>query len=78
MVQGMRLRELRRDRWATLAALAAVIALAWAYTLYGVGMGMTAAEMTAMSSPWGAVAELPAAVRPVPWTPLYALLVLLM
>lgn len=78
MVQGMRLRELRRDRWVTLAALAAVIALAWAYTLYGVGMGMTAAEMTAMSSPWGAVGELPALVRPVPWTPLYALLVLLM
>lgn len=65
-------------RWPALAALAAVIGLAWAYTLLGVGMGMTAAEMTAMSSPWGAVAELPALVQPVPWTPAYAGLVLAM
>lgn len=65
-------------RWPALLALAAVIALAWVYTLLGIGMGMTAAEMTAMSSPWGAVGELPALVQPVPWTTAYAVLVLLM
>ena len=67
-----------RDRWLTLAALALVIALAWAYTLAGIGMGMTAAEMTAMGNPWGPAGSLPEAVRPVPWTPAYAVLVLLM
>jgi len=78
MSQSARLLELRRDRLLTLVALAAVIGLAWAYTLLGVGMGMTAAEMTAMSSPWGAVGELPILFQPVPWTPAYAGLVLLM
>ena len=37
---------LRRDRLVVITALAAVIALAWAYLLAGAGMGMSAFEMT--------------------------------
>lgn len=37
---------LRRDRLVVVTALAAVIALSWAYLLVGAGMGMSAFEMT--------------------------------
>src|SRR6185437_4846987 len=49
-----------------------VSSLAWAYTLAGVGMGMNAFEMTAMSD------TVAAAVPPVPWAPARALIVFLM
>ncbi len=39
----------RRDRLVVVTALAAVIALSWAYLLAGAGMGMSAFEMTRMS-----------------------------
>ena len=42
---------MRRDRVVVFAALAMVVVAAWAFTLMGAGMGMTAFEMTAMSSP---------------------------
>jgi predicted metal-binding membrane protein len=41
----------RRDRIVVVAALVVVIVAAWAYILFGAGMGMTAFEMTA--SPFG-------------------------
>lgn len=42
---------LTRDRAIVIAGLVGVIALAWIYTLFGAGMGMTSFEMTAMSPP---------------------------
>ena len=42
---------LRNDRRVVLATLALVAALAWVYTLLGVGMGMNAFEMTRVPSP---------------------------
>ena len=39
----------RRDRLVVVTALAAVIALSWAYLLDGAGTGMSAFEMTRMS-----------------------------
>jgi predicted metal-binding membrane protein len=42
---------LKRDRLIVIAALLTVIALAWAYILAGGGMGMSAFEMSAMTSP---------------------------
>jgi predicted metal-binding membrane protein len=44
---------LRRDRLVVIAALSAVIVACWAYILAGVGMSMSAFEMTAMTSPPG-------------------------
>ena len=39
----------RRDRLVVVSALAAVIALSWAYLLADAGMGMSAFEMTGVS-----------------------------
>lgn len=76
---------LRRDRLIVLLALTLVITLAWAYTLSGAGMDMTAMEMT--RSPWapvdGAAME---EIQPVSgmsisspkWTPGYVVLMLTM
>ena len=63
---------LKRDRLIVIAGLAAVASLAWAYTLAGVGMGMNAFEMTAMSHAGVASAS------PAPWSPARALAVFLM
>ena len=40
---------LKQDRCVVTAALVMVIAVSWAYILTGVGMDMTAVEMTRMS-----------------------------
>jgi predicted metal-binding membrane protein len=58
---------LRRDRAVVLACLAAVIAAAWAYLWFGVGLGMPAMEMG------GRMMAMPPA-----WTPGYAALIFLM
>ncbi len=63
---------LKRDRLIVIAGLAAVASLAWAYTLAGVGMGMNAFQMTAMSDAGAAAAS------PAPWSPARALAVFLM
>lgn len=55
--------------------MALIVALAWIYTLSGVGMGMGAFEMTAMT-PAPGTAGMPMA-QPA-WNPLHALFVLLM
>ncbi len=64
---------LKRDRAIVVAGLVAVSALAWVYILAGAGMGMSAVEMTRMSSGGLAAMTLPAA-----WTLGYALLMLVM
>ena len=43
-------RLLRRDRQIVVIALVAVGALAWIYTIFGVGMGMSALEMSSMEA----------------------------
>jgi predicted metal-binding membrane protein len=63
---------LKRDRLIVIAALAAVASFAWGYTLAGVGMDMSAFEITAMSDGSAAPAS------PIPWSPAFALAVFLM
>ena len=63
-------RLVRRDRMIVLAAVAAIVLLAGIYTVLGVGMNMSALDMTRLSRPMqtgGAI-----------WTPAYAALVVLM
>jgi len=75
-----------RARRVVVGALAAVIALSWAYLLAGAGMGLSALEMTRMSQ-----SELEAAITegmggmagtammtPAVWTPVYAVLMFFM
>ncbi len=62
---------LRRDRTVVVGGLALVIAMAWLYTLAGVGMSMSAFEMTATDDAAGATgvgAVAMQAMQPVPWT----------
>ncbi|KUF08796.1 DUF2182 domain-containing protein [Pseudoponticoccus marisrubri] len=67
-------RLLRRDRALLLGLLALLFALAGFYTLFGVGMRMSALEMTAMSG----MRDMPGPVAPGAWSAGYALLVFLM
>ena len=70
---------LRRDRWIVAGGLAAVVLAAAAYTVFGVGMKMSALDMTfmsgtmAMSKGMGASMMTPAA-----WTPAYFVLMFFM
>jgi predicted metal-binding membrane protein len=64
---------LRHDRVIAFVSLAVAAGLAWAYTLAGVGMGMSAFEMTAMLQ---ADPDMP--MPPTPWSPMYGVLVFLM
>ncbi len=69
----------RRDRMVVVTALAAVIALSWAYVLAGAGMGMSAFEMTRVSQlgvteGMAGIATMTAAT----WTPGYAVLMFFM
>ncbi len=68
---------LRRDRAILLCALAALTTLAAAYTVLGVGMGMSAAEMTAGGITAGGMTG-GGMMTPAAWTPAYAVLVFLM
>jgi predicted metal-binding membrane protein len=67
-------RLLRRDRAVVLSAIAVLFALAGLYTIFGVGMNMTALEMTAMRG----MRDMPGAVTPGQWSSSYAILVFLM
>jgi len=67
-------RLLRRDRAILLAALAILALLAWLYTVSGVGMNMSALEMTSMPG-MGDMADMAA---PVGWSLRYAVLIFLM
>ncbi|WP_244935016.1 DUF2182 domain-containing protein [Acuticoccus sediminis] len=65
---------LRRDRLVLLAALALLFALSALYTISGVGMRMSALEMTSMAS----MRDMPGKAVPGAWSAAYAALVFLM
>jgi predicted metal-binding membrane protein len=73
-------RVVRRDRAVVIVALATVVAASWGFTLTGAGMGMTAFEMTAMSSPVPTLDSLASAgmMAHQPWDSGYAGLMVLM
>lgn len=66
---------LRRDRLVLIAALVAVIALAWGWLLSGAAMEVGAAGMGSMDGMGGMDARL---MQPAVWTPAYAMLVFAM
>ena len=74
---GLTERLLRRERAILLAAIAAVFAIACLYTVFGVGMTLSAVEMTAMTgkTPMGMAASL---TMPANWSVTYAILVFFM
>ena len=68
-----------RDRWPALAALVGLTLIAATYTVLGVGMRMSALEMTAMAGTGGPAPAMAAmAMAPPDWTLGYALAVALM
>ena len=67
-------RLLRSDRALLLTALAILLVLAGLYTVFGVGMEMSALDMTAMSG----MTDMPAMSTPGHWSAGYAALVFLM
>ena len=67
-------RLLRRDRRMLVALIGLLIVLAALYTLFGVGMRMSALEMTAM----GGMRDMPGGAAPGAWGAGYTLLVFLM
>ena len=68
---------LRRERWLGIGLLCGVCALAWIYTLAGLGMGASAIEMTPL--PWREAqpSGMPGTARAA-WSPGYALAMLAM
>jgi predicted metal-binding membrane protein len=68
-------RLVRQDRLIVLACAAIVVSAAAAYTVFGVGMAMTALDMTRMAGPIGQPMRMGIAVQ---WTPAYAALIFLM
>ncbi|MHA6344397.1 DUF2182 domain-containing protein [Roseivivax sp. CAU 1761] len=71
---GLTERLLRRDRSLLIAMIGMLIVLAGLYTVHGVGMRMSALEMTAMRG----MRDMPGPQIPGDWTLGYAVLVLLM
>lgn len=67
-------RVLRRDRLMVLALLAALFVLAGLYTVYGVGMRMSALQMTSMRH----MRDMPGPGAPGAWSAGYAALIFLM
>jgi predicted metal-binding membrane protein len=67
-------RLLRRDREIVVAAIMALCVLAGLYTVFGIGMKMSALEMTAMSG----MSNMPDPTAPGGWSISYAILVWLM
>lgn len=71
---------LKRDRALTLAALAALCVLTWAYVASGAGLGMRAWEMTTIT--WwphqsgGSMPGMDVAMATAPWTPAQRVLVI--
>ncbi len=69
---------IRRDRAILAAGLAALTLIAALYTVLGVGMGMSAVEMTAEMTAMAEGAAGAGMMQPAAWTPGYAALVFLM
>jgi len=72
---GWLLSALRRDRWLFLGGLALIQLAAVVYTVAGVGMEMSALDMTRMARPPGQPMEMGPGVV---WSPPYAVLIFLM
>lgn len=72
--RGLAERVLHHDRAVALGAIVVLFLLACLYTVYGVGMGMTALEMTAMSG----MSDMPGPRAQGDWSAQYAVLVFLM
>ena len=68
-------RLIRRDRLIVLSCVLVVVTISAIYTVAGVGMGMTAIDMTRMARPIGEPMQMGMVVH---WTPLYGLLIFLM
>jgi predicted metal-binding membrane protein len=71
---GLTERLLRRDRQVLVALIGMLLVLAGLYTVFGVGMRMSALEMTAMSG----MRDMPGAAKPGAWSAGYAALVFMM
>ena len=65
---------LRRDRFVVVAALAAVIVVAWIWIVLGAGTGMSAVAMTQMAG----MPDMDMMMEPAVWTPGYAALIFAM
>ena len=72
---GIAERLARKDRLIVIGAVAIAILIAGIYTAMGVGMNMSAVEMTLMAEPFGDRMNMNAGIY---WTPTYGLLVGLM
>jgi predicted metal-binding membrane protein len=68
-------RVLRRDRAIVLGAIGTVTGIAAAYTVFGVGMEMTALEMTRMAGGIGGAMDMGASLE---WGPAHAAMIVLM
>lgn len=72
-------RLFRRDRWIVSGGLTAVVLVAAVYTVFGVGMNMSALDMTVMSGIEGMSKSMgKSMMMPARWTPHYFVLVFLM
>ena len=65
---------LRRDRWVVVAALLAVILVAWMWIVLGAGTGMNAVAMTQMAG----MPDMDMMMERAVWTPAYATLIFAM
>ena len=65
---------LRRDRWVVVAALVAVILVAWMWIVLGAGTGMNAVAMTQMAG----MPDMDMMMERAVWTPAYATLIFAM
>ncbi|WP_172292991.1 DUF2182 domain-containing protein [Pseudoruegeria sp. HB172150] len=74
MTRGLVETALRRDRTLLICAMGALFLLAGLYTVYGIGMNMTAVEMTRMAG----MRDMPGMREPGAWGFGYAVLVFLM
>jgi predicted metal-binding membrane protein len=75
---GLTERLLRHDRAIVLLAIAGVVAAAAAYTVLGIGMPMSAIQMTTKADMGTAGIGMPSVLMPAAWSADYALLVFLM
>ncbi|WP_291728749.1 DUF2182 domain-containing protein [Leisingera sp. F5] len=73
--KGTAERLARHDQAVVLGAVALIVLLSAAYTVFGVGMDMTAVEMTRMARPIGKPMQMGAGNA---WTPAYTALIFLM
>lgn len=68
-------RLMRQDKWIVLSSVALIVAASAWYTVAGIGMNMTAVDMTRMARPIGTPMEMGMSVT---WTVTYAVLIFLM